>query len=381
MCVDGPVAVEQEPNDSPDQPQTLVPPISLSGRFDRPRDADWFEIAPTESGRYEIQAYSERIAGQADPYVVVVDDKGNRISEIDDFGARVNAFDGHLRDPVGSVDLQAGRKYRLMVQDRYGRGGARYQYVLTLHRSRPDFYIAAIHGANPGPSGINVWRGGATWLDLVVHREEGYGEPISVAAHGLPLGVHAALVKIPSDTRATFVVWADAEAPPFAGSFKLIASGTRGDATFSHEARPYTRVWTDPNMGSSRPTRELPLAVVEKAPYSLRAEPDHATAEVNSKLPLKIVADRQWPGMQGAIKVIGLGLPGGFQFSEREIAAGQNEGSFELQVGNMRPGEYTVALLGQAQVPFTKDAAAQPANTLVAIPCRPIAIMVTAKPK
>jgi hypothetical protein len=380
MCVDEPVVVEQEPNDSQEQSQPLVQPLTLSGRFERPRDADWFEFVPSESGRHELQVYSERIAGQADPYVVVVDDKGNRISEIDDFGARINAFDGHLRDPVGSVDLQAGRKYRLMVQDRYGRGGARYQYVLTLHRSRPDFHIAAIHGANPGPSGINVWPGGATWLDLVAHREEGYGEPISVTAAELPAGVHAAEVRIPNDMRSAFVLWADPDAPPYAGSFRLVASGKRGETVFRHEVRPYTRVWIDANMGSSRPTRQLPLGVVgEKAPYGLRCEPDNAAVEINSKLALKVVATRYWPEVQGAIKVIGLGLPGGFQFSEREIAAGQNEGSFELQVGNMQPGDYTLVLLGQAQVPFKKEPSAQPVNTLVPIPCRPIAIKVAPK--
>jgi hypothetical protein len=381
MCAEGPTTIEQEPNDTLEQPQPLTLPITISGRFDRPRDSDWYEISAGEAGRYEIQAYSERIAGQADPYVVVVDDKGTRISEIDDFGQRMNAFDGHLRDPVGSVDLQAGRKYRLMVQDRYGRGGARYQYVLTAHRSRPDFYIAAIHGINPGPAGTNLWRGGATWLDLVIHRQEGFGEPITVAAHGLPPGVHAAEVKIPSDTRAALVLWADADAPPFNGAIKLIATAKRGDATFSHEVRPYTRVWTDANMGSSRPTRELHVAVVEKAPYNLRPMPDSATVEVNTKLTLKIVAERLWPECQAAIKVIGLGLPGGFQFSEREIAAGQNEGAFELQLGNLRPGDYTLTLLGQSQVPYKMEGAKEATNTLVAIPCRPIAIKVIEKPK
>ncbi|HVA51575.1 MAG TPA: PPC domain-containing protein [Pirellulales bacterium] len=379
MCVEGPVAVEQEPNDTLEQP--LVPPVSVSGRFNRPRDVDWYEITPGEAGRYEIQAYSERIAGQADPYIVVVDDKGNRMSEIDDFGARVNAFDGHLRDPVGSVDLQAGRKYRLMVQDRYGRGGARYQYVLTVHRSLPDFHIAAIHGVNPGPSGIDVRQGGATWLDLVIHRQDGYGEPITVTAQGLPPGVHAAETKIPNDTRGTFVLWADADAPAFHGTVKLIATGKRGEMALTREVRPYTRVWTDANMGSSRPTRELTLAVIDKAPYGLRAEPERATVEASGQLQVKVVAERHWPECTAAIKVIGLGLPGGFQFSEREIAAGQNEGTFELNVGNVRPGEYTLVLLGQAQVPFKKDASAQAANTLVAIPCRPITIDVVQKAK
>jgi hypothetical protein len=241
--------------------------------------------------------------------------------------------------------------------------------------------MAAIHGTNPGPSGINVWPGGATWLDLVAHREDGYGEPINVAAENLPPGVHAAEVRIPNDMRSAFVLWADADAPPYSGAFKLVASGKRGETPLRHEVRPYTRVWTDPNMGSSRPTRQLPLAVVgEKAPYGLRCEPDNVSVEMNGKLSLKVLAARHWPEAQGAIKVIGLGLPGGFQFGEREIAAGQNEGSFELQVGNMQPGEYTLVLLGQAQVPFKKDPAGQPVNTLVAIPCRPIAIKVTPKP-
>ncbi|HET6878614.1 MAG TPA: PPC domain-containing protein [Pirellulales bacterium] len=381
MYAASPVTLEREPNDTQEQPQQVALPLVVSGRFDRPRDADWYEIAPAEQGRYEIQAYSERIAGHADPYVVVVDDKGNRLTEIDDFGHRMNAFDGHLRDPVGAVDLQAGRKYRLLVQDRYGRGGARYQYVLTVHRSQPDFHVAAIHGANPGPTGINVWRGGATWLDLVIHRQDGYGEAVMVTAEGLPPGMHAAEVKIPSDTRAAMVLWADTDAPLFNGPMKLIATGKRGEETFRREVRPYTRVSNDGGTATSQPTRELRVAIVEKAPFGLAATPENPTVEMNGKVELKLTSQRHWPECQAAIKVIGLGLPGGFQFPEREIAAGQNEGQFELQVGNMRPGEYTITLLGQSQVPVKKDANSQPANTLVAIPCRPITVKVIEKPK
>ncbi|HEX7375489.1 MAG TPA: PPC domain-containing protein [Pirellulales bacterium] len=381
MYADGPVTLEREPNDAREQPQPVTLQLTLSGRFDVPRDGDWFEFTPAEQGRYGIQVYSERIAGQADPYVVVVDEKGNRLTEIDDFGHRVNAFDGHLRDPVGAVDLQAGAKYRLLVQDRYGRGGARYQYVLTVHRARPDFYVAAIAATNPAPSGMNIWRGGATWFDLIVHREDGFDQPITIAATGLPPGMHAAEVKIPNDIRGSLVLWADADAPAWNGSIRLTATGQHGDATLRHEVRPYTRVWNDGGVPTSRPMRELAVAIVEKAPYSLQAMPDNPTVEMNGKLQFKIKAERLWPECQAAIKVIGLGLPGGFQFSEREIASGQNEGVFELQVGNMRPGEYTLTLLGQCQVPIKKNADAQAVNTLVAIPCRQITVKVVEKPK
>ncbi|MFL5342184.1 MAG: hypothetical protein ACJ8F7_18720, partial [Gemmataceae bacterium] len=53
-------------------------------------------------------------------------------------------------------NLGGKRKYRVLVQDRYRRGGARYQYVLTIRKPVPDFYVAAIHSQNPGPGGLTV---------------------------------------------------------------------------------------------------------------------------------------------------------------------------------------------------------------------------------
>ena len=381
LAAQGPVTLEKEANDTLDAPQALSLPATVSGRFDRPRDADWFQFTAEEQGRYEIQVYSERIGGNADPYVVVVDDQKNRIAEFDDFGHRMNAFDGHLRDPVGSVDLAKGRTYRLLVQDRYGRGGARYQYVLTVRRSKPDFYVAAIHGANPGPSGVNVWQGGSAHVDLVIHREDGFGGPVTVTVEGLPPGLHAAEVKIANDTRGVMTFWSDAGAPAWNGTVKLTAKGEQEGQAIVREVRPYTRVWTDPNMGSSRPTRELAIAIVERAPYSLKVVPEKATLKTNDKLELKVQATRYWPEFKAPIRVIGLGLPGGFQFAESEIAENGLEKTFTLQLVNVRPGEYTLTLLGQAQVPFKKDPAGTAANTLVSMPSLPLTVIVEAEKK
>src|SRR5262249_5538690 len=144
LICDSPVTFEAEPNDDPAKAQPLTLPAVVSGRFDRERDADWYEFETTEAGPYGFEVYCERIAGRADPYLVVMDEKDNRVGELDDFGMRSNAFDGHLRDPSGTINLGAKKKYRVLVQDRYRRGGARYQYVLTIHRPEPDFYSAAI---------------------------------------------------------------------------------------------------------------------------------------------------------------------------------------------------------------------------------------------
>ncbi|MCY2966729.1 MAG: PPC domain-containing protein, partial [Planctomycetota bacterium] len=60
VLTDGPTSVEREPNNSKDEPQKLTLPAMLSGRFDQPRDADWYEFETDETGgAYGFDVYSE----------------------------------------------------------------------------------------------------------------------------------------------------------------------------------------------------------------------------------------------------------------------------------------------------------------------------------
>jgi hypothetical protein len=381
------VTLEAEPNDESAKPQSVTLPLVLSGRFDRPRDADWFELSVAEAGNYAFDVYCERINGRADPYLVVMDDQGNRAGELDDYGHRINAFDGHLRDPSGMIGLAAKRKYRVLVQDRYGRGGARYQYVLTIRKPKPDFYAAVIHSQNPGPGGTTIWRGGAVYLDVILHLREGYGGDITITAENLPPGVHAAPTTISNNQRGVFVLWAGPEAAEFTGPIRLLASGRRQPAgqgelakeeVFTREVRPYTRVWNDASQNSSRPTRELVVAVRDGAPFGLRFEPERIEVEAGKPAQLKLKLDRHWADFRGDVNVLPLEFPGNFRLGSSKIAAGQTELTATIDVqGGTRPGDYTLAALGQAQVPFNKDPEAKDRPpTLVSLPSRPVTITV-----
>ena len=377
LVADTPVSLEVEPNDEANKPQKIQLPAVVSGRFDRPRDADWYEFEAPQDGPYAFEVYCERIAGRADPYLVNVDDKGNRIGESDDFGHRINAFDGHLRDPSGMVNLTGKRRYRVLVQDRYRRGGTRFQYVLVIRKPVADFYAAVMHHQNPGPAGTNLRRGGATYLDVIIHRQEGFAGPITLTAEGLPPGVHVLPTTI-RDIHGTFVLWADAEAADWTGTIKLFATGKRGNDILRREVRPYTRVWPDPGMGSSRPMREWMAAVRESAPFALRFASQRAEVKANNKITLKLQVDRMWPDAKNPITVLPLSFPGQFRMSNGEAAPGQREitVTIEVQAGTP-PGEYTLAVLGQAQVAFNKDAAAkQKQNTLVSQPSQPLTLVV-----
>ena len=382
LVTDTPVTLEQGPNDDAKSPQKLTIPAVVSGRFNKERDADWFTITPETEGAYTFSVLCERIAGRADPYLVVIDEKDNRVSELDDFGSRMNAFDGHIRDVQGTVNLSAKKTYRVLVQDRYRRGGARYQYVLTIQKAVADAYLAVIHHQNPGPGATTIHRGGAKYLDVILHHNGGVTGPVTITAEGLPKGLHMRPTTIPNDTRGTVVLWADVNAPEFVGPIKLVATIQDGDTVRKREVRPYTRVDATQNIAGSRPMRELIVAVLpEPTPFAVSFASDTATVEAGKKIDVKIQCERPWADFKGAITVNGLSLPNPVKIAQVTIPEGKTEATVTLDVQNgTRPGEYTFALLCQAQVPFTKDATKPKTNTLVSLPSRPITLTVTAAP-
>jgi hypothetical protein len=378
VVTDYSVTLETEPNDAQEKAQSVKLPLFVSGRFDQPRDADWFEFEVPESGQYGFDVYCERINGHADPYLVVVDDKGNRINELDDFGHRINAFDGHLRDPAGMINLTEKRKYRVLVQDRYRRGGARYQYVLAIRKQRPDFYAAVIHSQNPGPGGTTVWRGGSVHMDVIIHQQQGYNELITITAENLPPGLHVAPTVINNNSRGTLVIWADDDAADFTGPIKLFATGKRGDETIRREVRSYSRVWNNAGMNSSRPTRDLVVAIRDGAPYRMEWSADNVEVEAGQIARLTLRLTRRWTDFKADVTVQPISFPGNFKLSNTSFKGDQTELEIPISVqANTRPGSYTLAVLGQAQVPFNKDAESKDRpNTLVSLPGRPITLRV-----
>lgn len=371
------VTVEQEPNDDSSKPQVLTLPTVVSGRFDKERDADWYEFDTGMGGKFRFEVFCEAIGGRADPYLVLVNPKGERFAEFDDAGPRVNAFDGHLRDPVGSQDLPAKQKIRVMVQDRYRRGGPRYQYVLVIRPAEPDFRVAAIHHQNPGPGGTTLWRGGSQYLDLIVEAQDGFTGPITITAEGLPKGVHLDPTTISIDGRSAMVIRADADAPADIGAMRLLATGTINGKAVTREVRPYTRVLSEANQASSRPMRHLPVAVIaEPTPFTLQVNRPRIEIPAGGNSDLTVSIDRKAAGFTGAVTLQPLAFPGSMKLTANPIAEKKNEGPVTIEVpAGARPGEYTVALLGQAQVPLSRDG--KPAvNTLVTLPSRTFIVVV-----
>ncbi|QDU98146.1 PPC domain-containing protein [Lignipirellula cremea] len=382
LVVDMPTAVEAEPNDTAGEAQPLTIPAAVSGRFDQPRDADWFEFEVEEKGDYAVDVYCERINGRGDPYCVIVDDKENRVLDIDDFGIRLNDFDGHLRDPVGMISLQPKRKYKVLVQDRYQRGGPRYQYVLTLKKPEPDFFVAVTPHANPQPHGVVLWRGGAVRLDVVVHQRDGYNGPITITAEDLPPGVHAAPTHLVNNSRGAMVLWSDDDAADFTGPIRLVAVGQHEEQSFTRNARSYAKIWGS-TLNSSRPTRELVMAVRDSAPFAVAFEPEMIEVTAGESLEANLVLNRRWSDFTADVTVLPLSFPGQFKMANGKFSGSDRQIKATISVqANTTPGDYTLHVEGQAQVPFSKEAdSKERPNTLVTLPSRPLTVRVMAPKK
>ena len=161
------------------------------------------------------------------------------------------------------------------------------------------------------------------------------------------------------------------------GHDQALCHAARWRRDVRREVRPYTRVWAEANMSSSRPTRELALAIRESAPFALHFTPERLEVKAGKKVEVKLHVDRLWPDFKNTLTVSPLAFPGSIRMNNVEIAAGKSEIALPIEVQpGTRPGEYTLAVTGQAQVPYSKDAKAKKANTLVTQPSRPLTLVV-----
>ncbi|MFM7928966.1 MAG: hypothetical protein ACKO9Q_14770, partial [Pirellula sp.] len=127
-----------------------------------------------------------------------------------------------------------------------------------------------------------------------------------------------------------------------------------------------------------QPMREHWMAVRDKAPFSLRFQEKRVEVVAGGKVEVKLKLDRLWGSFKESLNILPSSWPGNFRFSSVQIPSGGDEvtASIEVQAGT-RAGEYTLSVLGQGQVPFTKKAdGSEMKNTLVSLPSQPITILV-----
>jgi hypothetical protein len=380
---DAPLTYEHEPNDTAATAQAIILPTVVCGRFDKPGDADWYTFAAKAGESIQIDLLCERLGLPGDPFVLVTDAKGNEVTSLDDHGINFNSLAQNNRDPLGNFTAPATGTYRLLVQDRYRNGGARFVYALSIGKPKPDFYPAAFHETPVAPSCPLVRRGGSAFCELCLNRRNFHGF-VTVEAEGLPKGVGCPPIHVSPQTEfATIVFLAAPDAPDWSGAIRLKAWADIEGKRLEREVRWSQRRWNIDNINTSRVCREICLAVRPGAPYALKMPQGRISVAAGAAGEMRVVAERLAADFKGKIQLNGLNLPPGFDVPATELPADRSEVKVKLVVaGNVPPGTYSIVLRADAQVPFSKDPAApSKPNVRVADPSEPLTVVVTAGQK
>lgn len=209
-----PVTLEQEPNDESAKAQKITIPSEYAGQFQSPGDVDYVEFEAKAGAVYYIEAFGERHASFADPYLILeqITKKADgtetvkRLTALDDDATNIGGttFNSQTDDPVYQFKVPADGIYRVSARDRFfeSRGDASLVYRIAIQEESPDFRLVAVPSspgaANaPAVAGILMLRrGDNVSLDVYAFRKDGYNGAIDVWAENLPNGVKVSACSI-----------------------------------------------------------------------------------------------------------------------------------------------------------------------------------------
>ena len=157
-------------------------PTTYSGRLDAPGLPDVYWFAASRNQKVRIRVAAKALGFPTDPVVVVLDEAGKFLAEVDDTGR-------DDRDPQLDFTPPEDGKYRVVVRDLANRGDLRMVYRLTVEPVQPDFSLSL------AADSFVIEKGKPLEIPVNITVRDGLKEVIEFHAIGLPSGVTAEPVK------------------------------------------------------------------------------------------------------------------------------------------------------------------------------------------
>ena len=211
-----PQVLEKEPNDTPEQATRISIPCGINGRIGRPRDMDHyvFKGIKGKAVRFEVKArrFGTALQSSLDSVLDVLDQKGTVLANNDDtFG----------KDAMLTFTPPADGEYVLRIRDLNSKGGDTAVYYIEADWVKPDFTLRC------DPDKAMIGPGSSTAWYVHVVRTNGFTGPVKIEVQGLPKGVSATPLVIPSAmTQGLIVLTAAPDAPVDAANVRIIGTAS-----------------------------------------------------------------------------------------------------------------------------------------------------------
>lgn len=390
-----PIVLDQGDNDSADKAQKITLPCEIAGRIEKPRDRDWYRFAVKKGETYMIEVFGDRLGSSVDMYFSLrpADGKG-QVQEYDDNPELLHPLQFYSRteDPQRLRFIApSDGDYLLQVSSRDADvlAGPRQLYRVRITPEQPDFRLVIMPSSTKTPMAEVVHTGGSQYFTVLVARQDGFEGPITLRAEGLPPGVQCPPQTVGQGQRmGVLVVSANTDAAAWSGLFHVKGTASIDGQPVVREARPASIVWPSPQQQQNIPVlsrldRGLALAVRENAPFALKLTQDKVRALAGERVSLALKVERLQADFKGPVTVTLVNWsPNQLTFNNNQpLTVSGDNGTGVLDVKNgLPPGDYTLALRIQAQVPFARDAAAKNKTPLTALAASvPITLTVASK--
>jgi hypothetical protein len=327
--------LEAEPNETLEKGTLAVEAqaYALNGIIEKPGDVDCFRVPLKKGQVFECRALAQVLGSPLDPVVNIYSPKGASLVGNDD-GGGMRRLDSRFKI-TASVD----GIYTVRVADHLERGGANF-----------------------------------------VYRGNGVGGDYRFDFKGLPPGVKLLEDAAPGSLPGVPLVLEAAADAPHAGAIvtPLLQPQDPNNKIVGQMRRTYDIVRIGNVIYYQGIEDQLPVAVVDEAPYSLEIQKPETPLVRNGVFNLKVIAKRK-EGFKGAIRVFMCWTPPGVSsLGEQTIAADATECVFQLNANanvDTKPWKFVVqgeATAGKGNVynasPFAELATEAPYVAANAIP-------------
>lgn len=220
--------------------QKVTAPVGISGRIDKEGEVDCYSFEAKAGERFTFAITARSHQSEIDPFLRILNAKGERLAENDDFSDRFVHADSRIENWTAPA---AGR-YVVEIKDTHLRGGPGFVYFLEISRSQPHFLLEIDTDKTLLAPGI------AAPIFVRVTRKNGFEGPVQLAIDGLPPGVTATCGRVlpAPNTDGCIIVRAAADAKQGAANIRITGTATHPETkdkpvTLTAVARPLQEVY------------------------------------------------------------------------------------------------------------------------------------------